>query len=220
MHTPPVGDAQMLKELLLKLYGKGAVRVDTENGFVLTKHRSNPGLPRSPTHIDLRMADQDDLWHIAACLAGYTRRNNLQFDGLCGIPNAGNPLARALQEYLYEVEARFIPLLTLEKGGSLLKAQELPRDSKVLLIDDVIEDGESKVELGVEPLQYERYAVTDCLVFCQRRPEGALTLAAHGVRLHYVLDALSLFDILAQARILAPDDWEVVRRYHCAPTAA
>ncbi len=221
---------QELSRFLIGLYGR-AIKIDTEKGWELAQHRKNPTLPRSPSYFNLRTlthpTKQGPLtWSEVRVLARlmYERltQKGVQFDGLCGVPDAGTPLAKALQERYYELGRRDVPLLTLQKGNGLKKVQGLPRGSRVLLVDDVITDAGSKVREGIEPLRLQGYIVRDCIVGIDREQGGAAQLSRPAVQvgLYSVATASQVFDKFLRARLITSDVWEKLSRYHAASCAA
>src|SRR5262249_25488798 len=124
----------------------------------------------------------------------------IEFDGICGVPDAGNPLAKALQEHIYHAKKINKPVVTLKKetGGDsrrvigVDKVQGLPRGSTVLLLDDLITKALSKFE-AADVLEHAGFAVKDCLVFLNREQGGKAELQARGVDLHSIVGFSGMF---------------------------
>ncbi len=222
---------QELATLLIGFYGTGVIKIDTEKGFELAAHRRDPTLPRSPTYFNLRTTTHptkpgrltpSEVNVIARLMYERLTQTKIEFDGLCGVPDAGVPFARALQEHYYNLDRRDVPLLTLKKGNGLKKTQGLPRGSRVLLIDDVVSDAGSKVREGIEPLRLERYIVRDCIVCIDREQGGAAQLRRPAVQvgLCSIVSASEVFDLYERARIILPEVREKLRHYHATSCAA
>ncbi len=144
-----------------RLFSIGAVKIDTATGFKLKLHETQPDAPLSPYYFNLRIAENkgpltySEVEEIGRFFHNKIVTDKINFDGICGVPKAGEPFAKALQEILYYSPLRrSVPLLTLQKEtyddrrhiGSIVRAQNLPRGSKVLLLDDLITKADSKLE--------------------------------------------------------------------------
>lgn len=227
MQVTPFDFDRELNTLLIGFYGTGTIKIDTDTGFELAQHRLSPTLPRSPSYFNLRTTTHpskpgrltpSEVYALARLMYERLTRKKVDFDGVCGVPDAGVPFAKALQEHYYNMERRDVPLLTLEKGKGLKKAQGLPRGSRVLLVDDVISDAGSKIREGIEPLRWEGYIVRDCIVCVDREQGGAAQLARPAVQvtLYSLVTASQVFDRLERARIITPDIREKLHRFHAS----
>lgn len=227
---------QELDTLLIGFYGTGAIKINTEpgEGWKLAQHRKNATLPLSPSYFNLRTLNhptkpgpltKSEVRALARLMYERLKQKKIEFDGLCGVPDAGAPLALALQEHYYNLDRRYVPLLTLLKGmpvhDALKNAQGLPRGSTVLLIDDVITDAGSKVREGIEPLRWNGYVVKDCIVGIDREQGGGAQLGrpAVQVRLISIATASQVFDRFLRARIITPDVHAKLQEYHTACAA-
>jgi len=103
-------------------------------------------------------------------------------DRIAGIPYAGLPLGVAASI------AGDIPMIYPRKEakqygtGKLIEGEFNPGD-KVLVIDDIITDGASKIE-AIEPLKEAGLNVTDVLIILDREQGGDKILAKAGYKLH------------------------------------
>jgi uridine monophosphate synthetase len=218
-----------LNAFIRRLIENGAVKIDTEQGFKFKHHEKHPDAPRSPTYINLRVPDnngtltQSDVNEAARIMHDYLCRNRIAFEGICGIPRAGEPFARALQERIYELEGRVVPLLTLLKEankegrriGKLARAQDLPRGCTVLLIDDLITKAFSKFE-AVDTLEYEGYRVRDCIVFLDREQGGRDELQNRGVQLHSIVGFTSVFLVYRDDGSVTADQYRRIMAYQAS----
>lgn len=199
-----VATVNQTEQLFKKLFDIGAIKIDTRpgQGFKMRIHDSQPEAPLSPIYINLRTPQNPKpgpltpelvdeigqiLWHTA-------HETELHFDAICGIPNAGEPLARAFNESSRSDGYGF-PHLTLRKetrngvpvfvdiedtGGLEPVNLEESRQNVVLPIDDVITYGGTK-DGAIIPFLREGYEVHNVLVFCDREQEGTAHLKSQGI---------------------------------------
>jgi uridine monophosphate synthetase len=109
-----------------------------------------------------------------------------------GIPYAGLPLAVAASL------AGRVPLIyprREEKGYGTRKRIEgqFKPGERVVLIDDIITDGASKLE-AIAPLEEAGLVVRDLVILVDREQGGRELLAARGYTLHAVLTISQCFD--------------------------
>lgn len=227
MGTPLAYNAKTLNTFLKHLFKIDAVKIDTERGFKLKLHESNPTAPLSPLYINLLIAENKDgplqfgeVCDIGEFFCSYLVAHDIRYDGICPVPNAGTPFASELQEIVYEQERRTVPLLTLDKKedasgrhiGILQKTQELPRGCKVLLVDDLITKAESKAE-AVMSLRDAGYEVKDCIVFLDREQGGSQGMAALGVTLHSIASLSSVLEVYRDDNLITAAQYGQIRAY-------
>ncbi len=176
------------RELSLLLSYIGAVRFGE---FTLKDGRL------SPFYLDLRVlaAHPSVLAVVGRALA--QRAQGIAYDRIAGIPYAGLPIAVAM------ALAANRPLIyprkeAKEYGTRKLIEGEFRPGERVLVIDDVITSGSSKVE-AIAPLREAGLIVEDVLVIVDREERGADVLAAARIRLHSVLRVRALLRHLAEA---------------------
>jgi uridine monophosphate synthetase len=161
----------------------------------------------SPFYVDLRVVISfpDVLEQVGALMAAEVRRCG--GDRIGAIPYAGLPLAVAASL------ASRVPLIyprREEKGYGTrrrIEGQFKPGE-RVVLIDDIITDGASKLE-AIQPLEEAGLVVKDLVILIDREQGGRELLAARGYTLHAVLTISQCFDEGARAG-LAPVD--LIRR--------
>jgi len=161
----------------------------------------------SPFYIDLRVVISfpDVLEQIGALMAAEVARCG--GDRIGGIPYAGLPLAVAASL------AGRLPLVyprREEKGYGTRRRIEgqFKVGDRVVLIDDIITDGASKLE-AIAPLEEAGLVVKDLVVLVDREQGGRELLARRGYALHAVLTISQCFDA-GERSGLAPA--ELVRR--------
>ncbi len=136
----------------------------------------------SPFYIDLRRvcAKPPLLAEVAKAYAELLK--GLEFDRLAGIPLAALPLATALS---LEVGVPLIyPRMTPKAHGTgnLIEGEYFPGE-RVLLVDDLITTGKSKVE-AIEILRRAGLVVKDLVVLLERGSQGPKDMKAAGITLH------------------------------------
>lgn len=222
-------DAADLARFALRLREIGAVKIDMEKGFRFKHHEKFPDAPLSPTYVNLRVPEnkgtlgEPEVGEVARFMHVYLRKYGIPFDGMCGVPRAGEPFVRALQQRIYETEHVYVPVMSLgkEEGPSgrrvsrLLKAEGLPRKSRVLLVDDLITTSLSKIE-AIDVLHHEDYLVEHCIVFLDRGQGGPAEMAARGVQLHRIMDFGPLFDIYRHHGAISDDEYARIMAYQAS----
>lgn len=151
----------------------------------------------SPVYVDFRglVSKPDLLKEIGHALA--EKANLIGCDRIAGIPYAGIPLAVAASL------AGGIPMIYPRKevkDYGTRKAIEgaYSQGEKVLVIDDIITDGASKIE-AIEPLKEAGLVVTDVLVILDREQGGDKILASAGYHLHSLGKLSEVLDALVAA---------------------
>ena len=164
-----------LKSFYQKLYDTGCVKFGE---FTLKS-----GI-KSPVYVDFRVtvSNPELLKEIGKVLA--EKAKEIGCDRICAIPYAGLPLGVATS-----IEGN-IPLVYSRKEaktygtGKLIEGKFEPTD-RVIVIDDIVTDGASKIET-IGPLKESGLNVTDILVIIDREQGGTKLLADAGYRLHSV----------------------------------
>ncbi len=148
----------------------------------------------SPVYVDFRglISKPELLREVGNALA--EKAQQIGCDRLAGIPYAGLPLGVAASM------ASNIPMIyprkeTKDYGTKKLIEGAYSEGEKVLVIDDIITDGASKIE-AIKPLEEAGLVVKDVLIILDREQGGDKILAKAGYTLHslgklsVVLDAL------------------------------
>ncbi|MCL5999813.1 MAG: hypothetical protein M1546_27705 [Chloroflexi bacterium] len=126
-----------------------------------------------------------------------TQNSALLFDRLAAIPYGGLPIGVAVgletgRPLIYpRKEAK-------DYGTSKLIEGEYHAGETVLLVDDLITKGTSKVE-SLKPLTDAGLVIKDVLVLIDREQGGGEELAGYGICLHAVLTLSQLMDNLVDA---------------------
>jgi len=187
-HAPrvDVGSIQ-LRTLARGLFEAGCVRL---GDFVLHSGA------HSPIYVDLRrLVGHPRLLADVARLYGRLL-HSLQFDRMAAIPTAGLPIGTAVA-----LETGY-PLIYPRRraksyGTQRLVEGEYAAGDRVVVLDDLITSGDSKLE-AIEPLETEGMVVEDVVVLIDREQGGAEALADQGYRLHALFTLRELVEALAQ----------------------
>jgi orotate phosphoribosyltransferase len=211
-----------------RLMAVEAVKIDTKKGFRLKLHESHPDAPLSPYYFNLRIPENkggpltySEVESIGKFFHRYALKAGLQFDALCGVPRAGEPFAKVLQDLFYHSPGNVsYPIITLNKVesaggrkiGEVLRSRDMPLGSRVLLVDDLITEAGSKVE-AIVSLRGAGFIVNDVIVFLDREQGASAELLKLGVRLHAITTVTGLLDIYEKEGLITQGDVAAIREY-------
>jgi len=139
----------------------------------------------------------------------------IECDCVAGGETAGIPFAAWLAEKLNK------PLIYVRKkrkdygGGQLLEGVA---QGKVLLVEDLMTDGGSKIGF-IEGIRDAGCTVSDCLVIVDREQKGAQKLAEMGVTVHSLVGLSTCLEMGQAMGLLSKDSFEEVKRYLEDPSA-
>jgi uridine monophosphate synthetase len=180
-----ITDSTSVSHLADRLFQAGCVKFGT---FTLKSGLS------SPIYIDLRLlvTHPSLLREVARAMAPIAE--NLDFDRLGAIPYGGLPIGVALS---LEMDRPLIyPRREVKQHGTkrAIEGAFQPGET-VLLVDDLISGGDSKVEAAGQ-LESAGLNVRDVLVLVDRQQGGAADLAERGYDLHAVLQLEEMLQVL------------------------
>lgn len=165
----------------------------------------------SPIYIDLRLlvSDPQLLRKVAQAMADVARE--IPFDRIAAIPYAGLPIGTALA---LEMERPLIyPRLEVKQHGTRRAIEGVFNTGEtVLLVDDLITRGDSKLE-AIAPLEEAGLKVRDVLVLIDREQGGADDLARRGYRLHAILRLTEILNTLHDSGRITPAQYDEVLAY-------
>lgn len=191
---------------LLVEHGLLKFAVKGEKGFLLKS-----GL-ESPFYIDLRQAQSfPDLFHaitdaycelIGEIPSGYK---------ISGIPEAGTPLATAVG---FQTKAPLIQPRKVVKDHGMGRSIEgvFEKNDKVIVIDDLITKGDSKIE-SIKQFSENGLIVERFAVLIDREQGGVKMLAESGVRVDAVMGIRELIDRVSSEGLITPEQTAIVLNF-------
>jgi uridine monophosphate synthetase len=135
----------------------------------------------------------------------------LSFDRIAAVPYAGLPIGVALA---LEMNCPMIyPRLEVKEHGTRRAIEgSYSAGERVLLVDDLITRGDSKLE-AIAPLEQAGLIVGDVLVLIDREQGGAIDLSERGYHLHALLQLTELVTTLAETGRISPEQSQEVLAY-------
>jgi uridine monophosphate synthetase len=146
---------------------------------------------KSPFYIDLRRVVSDPAALRASAEAYARAAEGIRFDRIAGIPAAGLPLATAAS--LRMDRPMVWPRMPVKEHGTGNRVEgEFKKGERLLLLDDLITTGASKLE-AAEILRGEGLIVEDLVVLIERGRQGRRDMEAAGIGLHAFIHVRELF---------------------------
>lgn len=138
----------------------------------------------SPYYMDMRLLVSFP--HLLQLVADviWERLRLLSFDLIVGVPYAALPIATAIS-LKHNRPIIFVRKERKEHGRGKMIEGVFHMGQHVVIIDDVISDGESKLET-VKPLQEEHLVVNDIIVLVDRGQGGIERIKQLGYRVHTI----------------------------------
>ncbi len=205
--------SRLRQAVALHLWESRAIRVSVDEPFRLASGNS------SPIYIDCRrvVSDPSFMRLYSTTAAMMLERKGASFDVLAGGETAGIPYGA----YLASVLA--VPFVYIRKKakaygtGSRVEGALKP-GSRVLLVEDLITDGGSKLGF-LEAVREVGGEITDTLVLFDRQQGGGDLLAEHDVALHAVCDRATAFAAGHSAALLNDGEHSSCEDYFRDPKA-
>ncbi len=177
---------QTLKEkLILDLYTVKAIKFG--------KFKLKSGII-SPYYIDLRVLVSYPYLLKLTANVFWEAMQTLYFDVIVGVPYTAIPIATtiSLNENLHMI---FVRKERKSYGTGKLIEGDYHGGQKAIIVDDVITNGESKLET-IKPLLNEKLIVNDIVVLLDRGQGGPEILKKNGYNCHIIYTIKEVFDIL------------------------
>ena len=193
------------------LWRHKAVQVNEEEPFRLASGDF------APIYINCRLlisfpSTRDILIGLARYLC---QERQIECDCVAGGETAGIPFAAWLADRLNK------PLVYVRKkrkdygGGQLLEGIA---QGKVLLVEDLMTDGGSKVGF-IEGIREAGCTISDCLVIVDRQQKGAQRLAEMGVTVHSLVGLATCLEVGQAMGLMSEASLEEVKHYLEDPSA-
>jgi orotate phosphoribosyltransferase len=202
----------MTKMVSLILWELGAIRISLDKPFKLTSGNY------SPIYINCRrvISDAATMDLVAAFSHWIFQDEGIHFSMVAGGETAGIPFASFLAHRLAK------PMVYVRKGAKGHGTEGLVEGfiktgAKILLVEDLITDGQSKLSF-IEPLRNEGATVQDCLVLFDRLQGGASVLEREGVRLISITDIDQSLSFAEASELVAPSAIAEVKAYLESPS--
>ena len=147
---------------------------------------------QSPIYIDLRRLVAFPALLKQAAVAYAEIMQELEFNQLAALPYAAMPIGTAIS--LEGNWGMVYPRKEVKGYGTKVEVEGVfEAGQKVVVIDDLISSGGSKVE-GIEKLKSVGLDAEDIVVLIDRQPEGIDFMGEHGYKLHSVFTLPELLD--------------------------
>ncbi|MFA4995776.1 MAG: orotate phosphoribosyltransferase [Patescibacteria group bacterium] len=194
-----------MKELYGNIFDAGCIKF----GEFILKNGST-----SPVYCDFRgLVSKPELLSEIGCALS-NKAKEIGCDLIAGIPYAGIPLgvSASLEGNIPMIYSR---KEVKEYGTKKLIEGEYEEGDRVLVIDDIITDGASKIE-AIAPLKEAGLVVEDVLVILDREQGGDKILAKAGYKLHSLGKLSEVLEVLVSAGKVEPEMQQKVAKYIAA----
>lgn len=165
----------------------------------------------SPIYIDLRVlvSYPKVLKQVAESYLPVLRK--IKYDRIAGIPYAALPIAAAIsllngKPWIYTRKE------VKEYGTKKAIEGEYKKGEKVVIVDDLITTGASKLEI-TQPLEKEGLLVKDIVVLVDREQGGKEELEGKGYTLHSVLPISDILDVLLGEGEISKTKYQEVKNF-------
>jgi len=166
---------------------------------------------KSPVYVDVRVLPSSPSSFSTAVDELVKKVKALKIDVVAGAETAGIPIAAAIA-----IKAK-LPMIYVRKrpksyGTMSFIEGVLEKDQKVVLIDDMITDGRSKVRF-IEGIRKEGAICEDVLVIIDREQGGTDTLVAEKAKLHSLITLKEVLEYMKKAELVDDDNYNITFNY-------
>ncbi|MFA4941072.1 MAG: hypothetical protein WC582_00535 [Patescibacteria group bacterium] len=204
------------------IFERGALKF---GAFKLKLHEKQPDAPLSPFFLNLRTPDnpkpgpltRDDCLLIAEVLWQKILESGFSFSAIAGIPNAGDPLAEAIERVAAPPRSFRIIRLGKEVDDdkrrivSLADGNYQPGE-RVLLIDDLITGADSKIE-AIAAIEVSALVFAGLAVLVDRQGGGREQLKKAGREMISAFTITELFNYYLETRKITADKYHECLAY-------
>lgn len=196
------------QELAVGLMKIGAIRF---GNFRLKLHEKEPDAPLSPIYVDLRIVRSfpeiiDPVVQVYQQLS-----EGIIFDAYADVPTAATPITAVLS---YKTKIPMISPRSDKKrhGLSRLIDGRFEQGQKVLVIDDLITNAESKLE-AITTLEQNGLAVAGIIVLIDRGQGGFTALQSQGYLCRKAFDLHELVAFYRKSALVSEEDYRRTLQY-------
>ena len=166
---------------------------------------------KSPVYVDVRVLPSTPASFSTAVDELVKKVKEMKVDVVAGAETAGIPIAAAIA-----IKAK-LPMIYVRKrpksyGTMSFIEGILEKGQKVVLIDDMITDGRSKVRF-IEGIRKEEAICEDVLVIIDREQGGTETLAAENVKLHSLITLKEVLEYMKKKELVDEDNYNITTKY-------
>ncbi|MEE2822718.1 MAG: orotate phosphoribosyltransferase [Acidobacteriota bacterium] len=169
----------------------------------------------APIYIDCRQLISFP--EIRDLLVGFLRflchERGIQCDCVAGGETAGIPFGSWLAERLNKP---FVYVRKKPKGYGKGQRLEGNPEGQILLVEDLLTDGGSKVDF-IEGIRETGCSVSDCIVLVDREQQGVKKLKQMGVRVHSLVELSTCLDVGQSMGVLSDKSLAEVKSYLSNP---
>jgi uridine monophosphate synthetase len=193
------------EKLILDLYKIGAIKFGQ---FTIKSGKI------SPYYLDLRFlcSYPKILKQIASVY--HNILSSLKYDLIVGVPYTAIPIATAIA-LQFNKRMVFTRKEIKEHGTRKMIEGVFQPKEKAVIIDDVISDGASKLEV-IGPLEEEGLVVKDIVVLLDRGQGGPATMKEKGYRCHFIADIFDVLSVLQKHKKITPEQVKEAEKFLAA----
>jgi orotate phosphoribosyltransferase len=203
---------ELSRALAAELLRRDAIKINLQTPFLLTSGNYSPIYINCRQLISWRSAVK----MITAAASLQLELRSCAVDAIAGGETAGIPFAAFLADAL---DKPMIYVRKAVKGHGTASRVEgmLDRGSRVLLFEDLITDGLSKVSF-IKAIREDAGIVEETFVILDRQQGGSALLAQHGVRLTALTDIELVLGVASDWGLLESSAIDSVRVYLASPS--
>jgi len=166
---------------------------------------------KSPVYVDIRVLPSYPGSFSVVVDELVKKTKGLDIEIVAGAETAGIPIAAAIA-----IKAK-LPMVYVRKrpksyGTMSFIEGILEKDKKVLLIDDMITDGKSKMRF-IGGINQDGAVCKDVLVILDREQGGTESLSAEGITLHSLITLKELLEYMKDKKLVDEDNYNITLNY-------